>query len=87
MDNPETLATLSTQDTWRRQQQKKEKKKRNLIKNRASTQVLTKGKQFQLVIGHPSCYSYSIIYKDETIDSVLYNKVNLTTNVSVSCFW
>jgi len=67
MDNPETLATLYTQDTGRRQCKKtlysatqkiKQMNNTDPIKKWWCTQVLTKGKMFLLLITHPSCYSY-----------------------------
>ena len=66
MENPDTQATLDTQDTGRRQakqitQHRKEKKMRktDTTKYRGLTQVLMKGKQFVPLIRRPACYSYS----------------------------
>ena len=66
MQNPETLTTLGTQDTRRRQakqitQTQEIKKMRNTdtTKYQGLTQVLTKGKQFMPRIRRPAFYSYS----------------------------
>jgi hypothetical protein len=64
MDNPETLATLSTQDTWRRRTKQKNSTHKvkqinntNPNKNHGWTKVLVKGKQFLYLIKHEPCYS------------------------------
>jgi len=62
MDNPETIATLDTQDTWRRTNKTEntthKTKMPDHTKNRGWTHVLAKGKQFLFLIRHPPCYSY-----------------------------
>jgi len=66
MDNPETFATLGTQDTERRQTKHKNRKqktkkmsKTDLTKNRGGTQALAKGKQFLHLTRHIPCNPYS----------------------------
>ena len=73
MENPDTQATLDTQDTGRRQakqitQHRKEKKMRktDTTKYRGLTQVLMKGKQFVPLKRRPACYSYSPGVSDTT---------------------
>ena len=67
MDNPETLATLCPHDTVRRQTKQnttqKTKKMSNTYstKNRGWTQVLTRGRQFLLLIRHTSFASFNQI--------------------------
>ena len=74
MENPETLATMGTQDTGRRQtkqitQHRKEKEMRNTdtTKYRGLTHVLMKGKQFMPRIRRPAWYSYSPDVFDTTM--------------------
>jgi len=59
MDNPETLATLGTQDKGRRQTKHNTTQKTNKMSNMdpPKTQVLTKGKQFPPLLRLPTCYS------------------------------
>ena len=83
MDKSETLITLNTQDTGRRQQNRKknnetpdtENQKRSATwasHKRGLTQVFVKGKQVLPLIRHPQCYAYS---KD-----VLENTMRKQTN-------
>lgn len=59
MNNLEKLATWDTHDTVRRQTKQKWWTTRTVLKHREVRGVLSKGKQFLLLIIHPQCYSYS----------------------------
>ena len=76
MDNPETLATLGTQDIGRQQQQKNNKKNHTTQKTKKmsntdpTNSVVNPGslrvKQFLPLIRHPPCHSCSQDVLDTT---------------------
>ena len=85
MDNPETVTTLNTQDTERRQakqnaQQTEKISNMDLTKNRWWTQELAKGKNAVPLIRHPPCYSYRQGVLDTTKEAsyVCLRAINIT---------
>jgi len=89
MDNPETQATLGTQDTWWRQTKQKAQHRRTKmmsytdpIKSRVWIKVLAKGKQPVPLTIHPPCYLHSQYVWDTTIhkQTQLTNKRIIYTN-------
>jgi hypothetical protein len=84
MNNPETLTTIGTQDTGRRQTKKEENttqhnttQKTKIMsntdpakKNRGWTHVLAKGRQFLPVLTHPTCY----LYNQDVFHTPIYTK-------------
>ena len=60
MDNPETQKTkmMSSKNKNKEQKTKQNKTKQNNYKQAGIERRCSKGKQFLLLIKHPSCYSY-----------------------------